>query len=301
VGVGTAALGLERYGIPTPGENVVDAGHAIGTIRAAADSGISFFDTAPVYGLSEKILGEALAGYPDCIVATKVSIPEGMDSLSLSDVNKTVSASLDNSRRALRRDVLDIGQIHNATTDILEGGPLMDSLERAREDGKIRCLGASVYGVAPALKAVRCGRIQVVQLAASVLDQRMCGEVFPEAARAGVGVLIRSALLKGALTRRAQWLPESLRPVTEASARVVEGLSTTWDALPTMALRFCLSLEAQTVLVGVRRRTELQEALDAEAAGPLPPSLLAIAHSLAMQDEHLLNPTFWRLEDGDSD
>jgi len=114
----------------------------------------------------------------------------------------------------------------------------MDSLERARDEGKVRWLGASVYGAGTALAAIRTGRIQVLQLAVSVLDQRMCSQVIPEAERRGVGVLTRSALLKGALTKRARWLPESLRPVAEASSRVVAGLKTSWDALPVMAVRF---------------------------------------------------------------
>jgi len=300
VGVGTAAFGLEHYGIPTPGEEAVDAGKAASTIRAAAEGGINFFDTAPGYGPSEEILGEALAGYPDCILATKIPVPDG--AMSAADVARMVSASLDKSRRALRREVLDVMQIHNATLAVLGSGPLMDSLERARDDGKVRWLGASVYGAGTALAAIRTGKIQVLQLAASVLDQRMCGQVLPEAERLGVGVLTRSALLKGALTKRARWLPESLRPVAEASARVVTGLKTSWDELPAIAVRFCLSLRAaQTVLVGVRSAAELQECLKAEAAGPLPPDMLAIAHSLALNDEQLLNPSFWRLEESDTE
>jgi aryl-alcohol dehydrogenase-like predicted oxidoreductase len=300
VGVGTAALGLAHYGIPTPGEEPIDAGHAIATIRAAVDGGINFFDTAPGYGPSEKILGQALRQFPDCIVATKVPIPEAIGSMSLAEVAMFVTASLDNSRRALRRDVLDIVQIHNATSDVLAKGSLIDCLERAREEHKLRYIGASVYGADTALAAVRGGKIQVLQLAVSVLDQRMCGQVFAEAQQAGVGVLTRSALLKGALTKRAQWLPESLRPVAEASARVVEGLNTTWDALPTMALRFCLSLTSQTVLVGVRGNEELRQCLDAEAAGQLPEDLLEKARALALNDEQLLNPSFWRLEESDN-
>lgn len=302
VGVGTAAFGLEHYGIPTPGEDAVDAAKATGTLRAAADSGINFFDTAPGYGPSEEILGQALAQYPDCVLATKIPVPEDAGATPAAEVSRMVNASLDKSRRALRREVLDVVQIHNATLEVLGDGPLMDCLEQARDEGKIRCIGASVYGAGTALAAIHTGKIQVLQLAMSVLDQRMCNRVIPEAEQAGVGVLTRSALLKGALTRRARWLPESLRPVAEASARVVAGLDTSWDALPVMALRFCLSLRAaHTVLVGVRGQAELQACLQAEAVGPLPPGLLDIAHSLALNDEQLLNPSFWRLEESDTE
>ena len=241
---------MEHYGIPTPGETSIDPNQAIALLCSAADSGINLFDTAPGYGASERLLGEALVSYKDCIVATKVPVPAGYRSITAKELQTTVNASLEASLRALRRDVLEIVQIHNATSAVLDGGELVDCLERARDAGKVRWIGASVYGPETAMIAVRTGKIQVLQLALSVLDQRMCREVLPAAKKAGVGILTRSALLKGALTKRAQWLPESLRPVANASERAVRGLDTTWDALPTMALRFCLSLSAaQTVLV----------------------------------------------------
>jgi aryl-alcohol dehydrogenase-like predicted oxidoreductase len=293
---------LEHYGIPTPGEAPVDSNQAIDILRSAADGGINFFDTARGYGTSERLLGEALASNGDCIVSTKVALPEGVEAIPTEELRGILVASLDASRRALRREVLDIVQIHNATVAVLESGRVVDCLERAREEGKLRWIGASVYGPETALAAIRTGKIQVLQLALSVLDQRMCSEVLPEAEKAGVGILLRSALLKGALTKRAQWLPESLRRVAEASARVVRELDTTWDALPTVALRFCLSVPAaQTVLVGVRGQAELEECLAAEAAGRLPANLLKIAYSLALDNEQLLNPSLWRLAEGDTE
>jgi aryl-alcohol dehydrogenase-like predicted oxidoreductase len=201
----------------------------------------------------------------------------------------------------LRRETLDIVQIHNATIPVLRRGELLGCLERARESGKVRCLGASVYGPDAALAAVDVGNIQVLQVALSLLDQRMCGQVLPAAEAAGVGVLTRSALLKGALTKRAQWLPESLQQVTRASEYAVRELATNWEGLPAMALRFCLTVPAaHTILVGVRDRAELESCLAAEAQGPLAPALLKTAYTLALDDELLLNPTYWHLEESDT-
>lgn len=300
IGIGTAAFSLERYGIPTPGEDAVDASSAIDTIQAAVAAGVNFFDTAPGYGPSESLLGEALTQLPECVVATKVPVPEGIGSMSRAELQRRVDTSLDNSRRALRRDVLDVVQIHNATATVLLDGCLVECLQQARQLGKLRFIGASVYGTSTALEAIQTGQIEVLQLAVSMLDQRMCGRVLPEAEQAGIGVMTRSALLKGALTKRAWWLPDSLRPVAEASARAVTGLETTWEELPSMALRFCLSLPAaQTVLVGVRSLAELHACLAAEGAGALPGISLKVAHSLALDSEQLLNPSFWHLEESD--
>ena len=63
LGVGTAAFGLDRYGIPTPGEGSVDPTESIANIHRAIEGGVNFFDTAPAYGRSEELLGEALASH----------------------------------------------------------------------------------------------------------------------------------------------------------------------------------------------------------------------------------------------
>jgi aryl-alcohol dehydrogenase-like predicted oxidoreductase len=75
-----------------------------------------------------------------------VPIPENLDKISQSELTKRVNESLAKTRRRLRREVLDVVQIHNATVRVLEQGDLVFCLERAREAGKLRYIGASVYG-----------------------------------------------------------------------------------------------------------------------------------------------------------
>jgi aryl-alcohol dehydrogenase-like predicted oxidoreductase len=178
---------------------------------------------------------------------------------------------------------------------------MVSCLERAREAGKLRYIGASVYGEEAALAAIRTGKIQILQVALSLLDQRMCEKVIPEARTGGLGVLTRSALLKGALTKRAQWLPPGLQALSRASERAVRELGVRWKSLPSMALRFCLSMEGvHCVLSGVRNSAEVDDCLAACAAGPIAPGLLTKAYGLALSDEFLLNPSHWRLEEVDT-
>src|ERR1700687_708234 len=268
--VGTAALGLDRYGITAPGEGSVDRAEGIANIHRAVEGGVNFFDTAPAYGRSEELLGEALADHKDCLVATKLPIPENLDEISQSELTQRVNKSLDESLRRLRKEVLDVVQIHNATVDVLQQGNMVSCLERARAAGKLRYIGASVDGEEAALAAIGTGKIQIVQLALSLLDQRMRDKVIPRAAAAGIGVLTRSALLKGTLTKRAQWLPPSLQALAQASERAVRELSTSWESLPGMALRFCLSVDGvHCVLSGIRNSAEVEDCLEACARGPI--------------------------------
>ena len=301
LGVGTAAFGLDRYGIAAPGEGNVDPAEGIANIHRAAEGGVNFFDTAPAYGRSEELLGKALADHKDCSVATKVPIPENSDGISQSELMDHVNKSLAESLRRLQREVLDVVQIHNATVRVLQQGNMVSCLERAREDGKLRYIGASVYGEEAALATICTGKIQILQIALSLLDQRMRDKVIPKARTAGLGVLTRSALLKGALTKRAQWLPPGLLPLSQASERAVRELSGCWESLPRMALRFCLSVEGvHCVLSGVRNSGEVNDCLAACAEGPITPVLLSKAYGLALTDELLLNPSHWRLEEIDT-
>ncbi len=280
IGFGTVSLGLD-YGIAAPGEfGRPPDEDSLALLRRAFSAGVTLYDTAPAYGESERLLGIALG--EGAVVATKVTIGD------------EVAQSLARSCSRLDRPQLDLVQIHNATVEILRGGRLLDGLEEARARGQLRFIGASVYSEEQALAAIESGRIDVLQVAFSLLDQRMAARVLPAAEAAGVGVLVRSAFLKGALTAKAAHLPPPLAPLQRAAERARDALGVDWAGLPQMALRFCLSHRAiSTVLFGARTDGELDAALDAAQAGPLPPSLLEKTAALALSDDNLLNPSKW--------
>ena len=289
--LGTVALGVD-YGIAAPGEfGRPDEADAIRLVRAALDRGVTLIDTAPAYGESERIVGRAVGRDPRAIIATKINTAVPV----VSGFSRTVIASLESSLRALDRDVLDIVQIHNATRAVIDEGAVTEALLDAQRRGLIRVLGASVYGEDAAMAVIGSGVYGVVQIVLNALDQRMLADVLPAAVHAGVGVIVRSAFLKGALTPKAQWLPEPLTPLREAAARARDLLAGgSWDRLPEAAMRFCLSVPGiASVLTGARTIAELDEAIAAEAAGPFDPSTLATAAPLALTDERLLNPSHW--------
>ena len=165
-----------------------------------------------------------------------------------------------------------------------------------QQQGDIRYIGASVYTEEEAIVVIEAGCFQILQVAYNILDQRMARQVFPAAEEAGVGIIVRSAFLKGALTEKAQWLPIELAELKMGVVRAMRVLDISWQALPEFALRFCLSApEVSTVLVGARTIPELEQALAAEVAGPLPEELLVKTKSLGLTDERLLNPTYWNI------
>jgi len=293
--LGTAAFGLERYGICDADEiGAVSEETAVRLIHAAVEHGINFFDTARGYGRSEAVLGKGLADLPSCVVATKVSVPENVPINSSSQLCSAMMASLETSLRELRRDVLDIVQIHNATAPVLRSDDMIAVLETARQQGKLRFIGASVYGADNAMAAVRCGSIDILQVAISLLDQRMMASVLPEAKKKNIGVLARSVFLKGVLSERVKALPASLQVLAAASNHARETLGDTWQSLPGTAVRFCLSVAGvHSVLMGLRSAAELPAALAAEKAGLLPEAVMRKTETVKFTDEKMLDPSHW--------
>lgn len=299
--LGTVALGVD-YGIAAPGEfGRPEEADAVRLVHTALDRGVTLIDTAPAYGESERIVGRAAGRDPRAVIATKIApaqavlAPPAPPLPTPSTLAAHIRTSLESSLRALDRDVLDIVQIHNATREMIDEGAVTDALLDAQRRGLIRVIGASVYGETAAMAVIASGAYGVVQVAVNALDQRMLAAVLPAAAEAGVGVIVRSAFLKGALTPKAQWLPEALAPLREAAARARDLLAGgSWDRLPEAAMRFCLSVPgAASVLTGARTIAELDDALKAEDAGPFDAATLTDAARLALADERLVNPSYW--------
>jgi aryl-alcohol dehydrogenase-like predicted oxidoreductase len=292
--LGTAALGID-YGLPGSVDFKRPAfDSSVSLVLHAFESGINFFDTAPAYGVAEDILGAALAGTSGTVIASKAAVTWSRDA-TRGDVIGTLRGSVERSLKRLARDRLDVLQLHSATEQDIQDDRLLRGLEALRQEGLTTATGATVYCEKAALSAIRSGVIDVVQVAFNILDQRASRCVFAEASRGGVALVLRSALLKGALTPRWRSLPEKLRGLQKAVAQIVETLGSGDCELPMAALRFCLGQvpPVASVLVGASNVAELDVALAAAAAGPLPPDLLSRMMSCAIEDEALCNPALW--------
>jgi aryl-alcohol dehydrogenase-like predicted oxidoreductase len=134
-----------------------------------------------------------------------------------------------------------------------------------------------------------------IQVTYSVFDQRLADRVFALAAAQNVGVIVRSVLLKGALTERADHLPAHLEPLRARSRRFRELVAASGLGVSPAqaALAFALAQpQIHAVLMGVRTTAELADNLVALHT-ELPPPLLAQLQALRIDDEDLLNPGKW--------
>ncbi|MCA9430258.1 MAG: aldo/keto reductase [Candidatus Omnitrophica bacterium] len=181
----------------------VDDSESIAAIRAAAEDGINFFDTADVYGggRSETVLGKALEGIDNVYVATKggVQFDENWATDKSNDpgyLKKACEASL----KRLNREVIDLYQIHWPDEGKTPIDVAIEGLQELKEEGKIRYFGLSNFGESDLEVALDTARYESVQPKYNLLHREIEEDILPFCEDNEIGVLAYSPLASGLLT-----------------------------------------------------------------------------------------------------
>ena len=167
---------------------------SVDAVEAALDAGINFFDTAEAYGdgYSEELLGRVFAGRRDeVVIASKVG-PRGLAPV---DLRAACEASL----QRLGTDYIDLYQIHWPNWG-LPFADTMGALEELKAEGKVRVIGCSNFGAGDLPKLLSAGRVEVDQLAYSLLWRGVEAQVQPLCVENEVSILTYSPLAQGLLT-----------------------------------------------------------------------------------------------------
>jgi len=189
---------------------------SIAAIRTALDAGVNWIDTAAVYGLghSEEVVARALDGIPHKpYVFTKCErVWNEQREISSSLKRDSIRGELEGSLRRLKRDVIDLYQIHwpEPDADIEEG---WETMAKLREEGKVRWIGVSNFNAAQMERAQRIAPITSLQPPYNLLTRGVEESILPFAQKNGIGVIVyspmKSGLLTGAMTReRIDAMPE---------------------------------------------------------------------------------------------
>jgi diketogulonate reductase-like aldo/keto reductase len=214
-------------------------------VRAGLDAGIRVYDTSPMYGEAERVLAEALGERrSEAFVATKIWTPDPAEGER-------------QARRALGwYGYVDLYQVHN----LVNTQAHLALLERLRDEGLVRALGATHYSPSAfgeLAQVMRSGRIDAIQIPYNPRQREVEKEILPLAAELGLGVLVMRPFGEGALVRR-EPPPGALEPLRELGV-------TTWaQAL----LKWVLSDPRCTVAIPATSRPE--RAAENAAAGAPP-------------------------------
>jgi aryl-alcohol dehydrogenase-like predicted oxidoreductase len=196
IGLGTWQLGADW------GE--VDDRDALAVLDAAAEAGITFLDTADVYGdgRSEQLIGQFMAGNPglELMVATKMGRRVVQDPALYTLGN--FRAWTDRSRANLGVDRLDLVQLHCPPTEVYSLDAVYDSLDTLVAEQRIAAYGVSVETCGEALTAIARPGTTSVQIILNVFRRKPLEKVLPAAQAAGAGIIARVPLASGLLSGR---------------------------------------------------------------------------------------------------
>ncbi|WP_104199649.1 aldo/keto reductase [Cryobacterium sp. Y29] len=195
IGLGTWQLGGD-WGAVTDADGAA-------VLAASADAGVTFFDTADVYGdgRSERLIGQFLANDAsgaEITVATKMG--RRAEQLPENFVLANFREWTDRSRTNLGMDTLDLVQLHCPPGAVFESGEVYDALDTLVSEGVIKNYGVSVETCDQALAAISRPGVATVQIILNAFRLKPLDEVLPTARAAGVGIIARVPLASGLLT-----------------------------------------------------------------------------------------------------
>ena len=305
IGFGSWAIGADW--------GTVDDSDALAALNEALDRGVSFIDTADVYGngRAEKLIAQVLAarGGKRPVVATKAG--RRLSPHVTAGYNReNLTAFIERSLQYLEVDALDLVQLHCPPTEVYYRPETFEVLDGLVRQGKIRHYGVSVEKVEEAIKALQYPGVASVQIIFNMLRQRPAELFFDLAKQHNVAIIVRvplaSGLLSGKFTRTSQFAANDHRnynrhgeafdvgetfagvPYEDGLAAVEEirALLPAGETMAQFALRWILTHDAVSVVIpGAKNPRQAQENA---AASDLPaPSAQAMAQISAIYESRI--------------
>ena len=281
IGLGTWQLGGTEWG------DVTDE-QALRTLHAAADAGVTFIDTADIYGdgRSERLIGQFLKEFGNrelFFIATKL----GRRSTPGWPANFTPKAIRQHTEDSLRRlgvDYIDLTQTHCIPDDVMKKAAVWQTLSDLKDEGKIRGFGASVETMDEAKTAMNVEGLSSLQIIFNIFRQKPIDTIYEQCKRNRIAIIVRlalaSGLLGGRMTKQTSFDAADHRSFnvdgqkfnvgeTFAGMGFDRGLALVEELRPmvpagmdmaTFALRWCLDFDAVTTVIPGAKRPEQAKA-----------------------------------------
>ncbi|MBC7790573.1 MAG: aldo/keto reductase [Anaerolineae bacterium] len=280
-GFQVSTIGLGAWGIGGVGYGPVSHVQGAKCVEAYLDRGGNFIDTSNNYDNSESIIGNVLSRAG---ARSKVILASKASRLDRPGVRQELEETL----RALRCDYLDLYYLHRPPHEAGRMNSALDIFEEFKVEGKIRAVGVSVQGpdvnqksVDNALRYIRSGRVDAVQLVYSIARQKHAG-VFQEAFDRKVGIVCRTVLESGFLTgkypvghsfddHRRKWTRAPLRRLLEAAEELNHSARSNGNSTPAqVAIRFVLDDDrVASAILGAKTVEQVSENMNAASSPAL--------------------------------
>lgn len=266
------------------------------TVKRAVELGVNYIDTAPTYGDSEEVLGQAMEGISKpLILSTKLGgRPTPFNPKDKDCLRKSVEMSL----KSLKRDKVDILFVHEPerpemydwwTDSERFTGPVTEMMEELKQEGVIKFTGLAGTTGYKMAHLIRNGNFDVLLTAFNycLLYREAEHEILPAAIEKKMGIVIGSPLQQGALAKR--WddkvrngSPSLSLPRRKQLLALYDFLDEIGMPLPELAIRWVMSNpDISCVLMGSRSPQEVDMNFESVAKGPLPKDIVKKSDAIA--------------------
>jgi aryl-alcohol dehydrogenase-like predicted oxidoreductase len=274
IGFGGFAIGGVDYG-PTDDQD------SIAVIERAFSLGITFFDTADLYGdgHSESLIGRTLKGKnPPPVIATKVGFVGERKRHQKKDFSRShILAAVEQSLKRLQRDAIDLYQLHNPTLADVESGEAFGVMDELVAAGKVRFWGVSVTSrdaIQVCHRALAWPSASSVQILYNLFHRQDLEELAGEIRQHAMGVVARAPLEYGMLTgkfsrasqfssgdhRTWRWEPEEFSKKLGQVEALKEAFEGKTFNLAQLAIGFALSHpDVSVVICGAKRPSQIED------------------------------------------
>ena len=294
IGFGCASIGYE-YGIRINGKScILLEKETSALVGYAINKGINFFDTAPSYGTSEEVLGKVLKGKRrSVVIGTKLALILEDGALpSKSVTEKKINNSINKSLKLLKTDYIDILQIHEANKR-LYCSDVLNALYKLKKQGKARLIGASTYGIDMPKAALGKEVFDTLQVAYNLIEQQTENVIFM-AKRQEVGIIIRSALMKGILTDKRFRISSELNPIVKHIEKYNPFINEDIQSLSDLAVKFVLSNNGVTsTILGMDKKEYIDRAVKNADTEPLSSETMNRLKKSKYPDQSFIDMVKW--------
>ena len=293
--LGTAQWG-QAYGISNK-IGQPDVSEIRNIFRFAAKSRILTIDTARTYGLSEEVIGKALSTSSNFNfrIITKLSPKVYEEGSSKQETITRVNSSVQESICALQLKSLDTLLLHRGFHRSVLNGIIWETLKKLRNDGVIKKIGISAVNPGEAFEAIEDPSVQVIQVASSLLDQRLIrNDFFTKALEINREVFVRSVYLQGIAFLNPKLLPIHLRPLAPTLSQI-QTLSSDLKVKPEeIWLHFARTIPSTSLVLGVESLAQVMSNFNVMSK-PIPAFVQNYSRQIPQFEDAQLDPSLWKL------
>ena len=294
--LGTTQLG-KHYGIANKSgkPKLLDANKIL---DVAIKQKINTFDTSPVYGNSEKILGDFFKKIPDFApnIITKIPKIELDESVSSDKIFNQIKKSIDCSKNNLKVDFIPICLLHDPSDMLSFNGNVVESLIKLKNEGHIGKIGVSVYTPDDVKKFLKIKNFEVIQLPLNIFDLRLLKngllrKLFEEKKM----IFARSVFLQGLFFLHPDKLPKKISMAQKPLQELHKISAEVGISVSSLAMGFVRSFEEITsMVIGVDSVEQLKNNIDLMDAPILSDQIKHRVFNISdNMPEKIINPALW--------